>query len=213
MSLKRSIILFAFVVVVALAQNPIATDSPYQVRYASNLNLGESQINITNTGASASTTGFPAGPEGPNLCVNVYTFSPDEQLVACCSCVVSPNALVNLGVNRDLIINTLTPAHPTSVVVKLLATSGTGTCNPATAGTGSSVPTTGLSAWGTTLHVISQPGQNLSVAMTETRFTPATLSGIELARMTALCGFIQANGSGFGICNSCRNGGLGTAAQ
>src|SRR5690349_16106947 len=144
MSLKRSIILLAFPVVMALAQNPVATDSSYQVRYASNLNLGESQINITNTGASASTTGFPAGPEAPNLCVNVYTFSPDEQLVACCSCVVSPNALVNLGVNRDLIINTLTPAHPTSVVVKLLATSGTGTCNPATAGTGSSVPTTGL---------------------------------------------------------------------
>lgn len=190
-----------------VAQNPISGDSPFQVRYASNLNVGESLINITNTGGSASTTGFPNGPEGPNLCVNVYTFSPDEQLVSCCACLVTPNALVSLGVNRDLISNTLTPAHPSSVVVKLLATSGVGTCNAAVAGSGSSVPTVGMAAWGTTLHSLAASG---TFALTETAFTPATLSSAELSRITSLCGFIQANGSGFGICSSCRVGGLGT---
>ena len=182
---------------VAFAQNPITADSPFQVKYAANLAAGESVINISNTGAT-----------GGNICVNVYAFSPDEQEVSCCSCTVTPNALVNLGVNRDLISNTLTPAHPTSVVVKLLATSG-GSCNAATAGSGASALAPGMVAWGTTLHAAPAGG----FALTETAFTPGTLSAAELARITSLCGFIQANGSGFGICGSCRLGGLGTSAQ
>ena len=183
---------------VAFAQNPIAADSPFQVRYASNLAIGDSVINMTNTGAT-----------GGNICVNVYTFSPDEQEVSCCSCNVTPNALVSLSVNRDLISNTLTPAHPTSVVVKLLATAG-GSCNAATAGSGASALAPGMAAWGTTLHATPTVG---TFAVTETAFTPGTLSAGELARITSLCGFIQANGSGFGICASCRLGGLGTSAQ
>src|SRR5579863_5258515 len=181
---------------VAFAQNPVSADAPFQVRYASNLALGDSVINITNTGAT-----------GGNICVSVYTFSPDEQEVSCCSCSVTPNALVSLSVNRDLISNTLTPAHPTSVVVKLLATSG-GSCNAATAGSGASALAPGMAAWGTTLHALGG-----GLALTETAFTPGTLSGAELARITSLCGFIQANGSGFGICGSCKLGGLGTSAQ
>jgi len=191
---------------VAFAQNPVSADAPFQVRYASNLALGDSVINITNTGAT-----------GGNICVSVYTFSPDEQEVSCCSCSVTPNALVSLSVNRDLISNTLTPAHPTSVVVKLLATSG-GSCNAATAGSGSSALAPGMAAWGTTLHadLVASGVADLTavpVSLTETAFTPATLSPAEEARITSLCGFIQANGSGFGICRSCRLGGLGTVAQ
>jgi hypothetical protein len=188
---------------VAFAQNPISSDAPFQVRYASNLNVGDSVINITNTGATAT------GATSSNLCVNVYAFSPDEQLVSCCSCTVTPNALVSLSAKNDLISNTLTPAVPTSIVVKLVATSG-GSCNAATAGSGTSALATGLAAWGTTLHATPTAG---AYAVTETAFTPATLSGAELGRITALCGFIQSNGSGFGICRSCRFGGLGAVAQ
>jgi hypothetical protein len=39
------------------------------------------------------------------------------------------------------------------------------------------------------------------------------LSAADLARMVGYCGFIQANGSGFGICRSCRKGGLGAIKQ
>jgi hypothetical protein len=183
-----------------LAQNPITADSPFQVKYASNLNLGDSVINVTNTGANA----------GNNICLNVYTFSPDEQEVSCCSCTVTPNALQALSVKNDLVSNTLTPAVPTSVVVKLVATSG-GSCNAATAGTGASTLAPGLAAWGTTLHASAAVAGG--VALTETAFTPATLSNAELTRITQLCGFIQSNGSGFGICRSCRLGGLGAVAQ
>jgi hypothetical protein len=39
------------------------------------------------------------------------------------------------------------------------------------------------------------------------------LSEAEYERLTGLCGFIQTNGSGFGICRSCRFGGLAAVEQ
>ncbi len=180
----------------------------YQVRYAANLNIGDSVIDLTNTGAS-STVATPT--QNGNLCVNAYIFSPDEQLVSCCACLVTPDALLSLSVNNDLLSNTLTPGSPTSVVVKLLATNGGSTassCNAGTAGTGTSSLANGLSAWGTTLHA-SPNGYSTA----ETPFVSATLSTVELTRITTLCGLIEADGSGYGICKSCRLGGQGASKQ
>jgi hypothetical protein len=190
-------------------------DTPYQVRYASNLSIGDSVVNITNSGAS-STVGYPV--QNGNLCANVYTYSPDEQLVSCCSCYVTPNALMSLSTKLDLISNTLTPLVPSSVVIKVVGTkaSSSSNCNASTVGQpGGSELATGLAAWGTTLHLLPAVGSTASgtYALTETAFTPGTLSSAELFRMTALCGFIQANGSGYGICKSCRVGGLGAAKK
>jgi hypothetical protein len=71
------------------------------------------------------------------LCVNVFTFDPQEEEVACCACLVTPNALVSLSAKNNLINNVLTPPIPTSIVIKLFAsTPGTATggvfsvCNP-----------------------------------------------------------------------------------
>ena len=175
---------------------------PFEVRYTSNLNIGDSVINITNAG----TTNIAGALT--NICANIYAFSPDEQLISCCACTVTPNALASLSANSDLVSNTLTPAHPTSIVVKILATAGT-TCNAANPSIGNLAA--GLRAWGTTLH--AAPTSPVTFAVTETAFSAATLSAAELARITSLCGFIQANGSGFGICKSCRLGGLGAVAQ
>ncbi len=173
----------------------------FQVRYASNLNIGDSFVNITNAGTQG---GFdPAG----RICANVYVFSPDEQLVACCSCLVTPNGLVSLSARNDLISNTLTPAVPSSIVVKLLATTPNGgTCNSTatTATAGKLAP--GMRAWGSTLHAL--PGSPATYGGTETAFSPAVLSTSELAKLTSECGFINTDGSGFGICRSCREGGL-----
>jgi hypothetical protein len=202
---------------------PNPADS-FQVRYFSNLNLGDSVINITNSGARGAA--LPAGTSSATtgaICVNVYAFSPDEQMVSCCSCPVTPNGLVSLSVKEDLTSNTLTPAVPTSVVVKLVASipqsGGAGCASSATSVSQlTAIPlpgqlVSGLHAWGTTVHV--NPAGAPTV--TETAFMPATLSTYqprgfdvgELARLTNLCTFINATGSGFGICRSCRLGGLG----
>ena len=174
----------------------------FQVNYISNLNLGDSFVILTNTGTQGT---VPVG----NICVNVYAFDPAEELVACCSCLVTPNGLDSLSAQSDLIDNTLTPARPTSIVVKLVASSPIGgLCDPST-------PTfenlaSGMRAWGTTLHPVASSSVP---AITENPFTDSTLSDAELQHLTQFCGFIQANGSGFGLCNSCRVGGLGGARR
>jgi hypothetical protein len=211
----RNVVLVALVLaMVAFAQNPITADSPFQVSYAANLQFGESYINITNSGANgAPLLGPGLGGAAGNICVNVYAFSPDEQEIACCSCLVTPDGLVNLGVNRDLTSRTLTGVIPTSVVVKLVATlagtGGTGTsCTNSAAMVTSATQANGLVAWQTTLHATPVAG---TYATTEHTFTPATLSSGELASIGGRCASIIGNGSGFGICFSCRAGGLGAS--
>lgn len=188
----------------AFAQDSITADSPIQVRYAANLNIGDSVVNITNTGAT-----------GGNICVNVYTFAPDEQLISCCTCSVTPDGLVSLSVRNSLISNTLTPMTESAVVIKLVATN-TGTCNAATPG--ELVP--GLAAWGTTIHALPvTPGSPATTyGVTETAFTPATAvvgepSVTDVSRIAALCAFIETDGSGYGICKGCGTGGLGATVQ
>ena len=197
---------------------PTSSDSSgyFQVRYVSNLTAGESFINVTNNGASSTAANLDGGQQNGSLCVNAYSFSPDEQLISCCSCLVTPNGLVSFAVSRDLTSNPLTPIVPDSVVVKLLSSTPDvgGTCNPASVGkTDTNLLTDGLLAWGTTLHrlVVGPGGTFLGVA--ETRFANGRLSRTELQRMTSLCGFIRANGSGYGLCKNCRFGGLGAEAK
>ena len=179
----------------ALAQ--VAPPDAFQVRYAANLAAGDSVVNLTNAGT---VDGFdPLG----DICANVYVFAEDQQLIACCTCPLTPNHLKTLSVQKDLISNTLTPGVPIGVTVALLATQPAGACNATNPGP--LVP--GLRAWGTTLH--AAPGGGFAV--TETEFSPAGLSGTELQKLTTYCGFIIANGSGFGICGSCRQGAAGAA--
>jgi len=125
---------------------------------------------------------------------------------------------MSLSTKADLISNTLTPLVPTSVVIKIVGTKGTAAnmCNASLAGQPNGYDITpGLAAWGTTIHLLPAVGSTASgtYGVTESAFTPATLSSAELFRMTALCGFIQANGSGYGICKSCRSGGLGAGKK
>ena len=214
MKLLTFITVAMLVSVAAFAQNPITADSPYQVRYASNLGVGDSFVNISNTGANGAgvASGTAATVTG-SLCANVYVYAPDEEIVSCCSCPVTPNGLVSLSAQRDLISNPLTRGTPTSIVIKLVATAPVGgSCANSAGAIASATPVQGMVAWGTTLHANSSAPAG-TYGVTETAFTPAALSAGEIARLQNNCGFILAQGSGFGICNSCRLGGLGASAQ
>jgi hypothetical protein len=198
------------------AAGPVSADAPFQVGYAGNLQVGESFIAISNSGANGAPVLGPGfGTAAGNICVNVYAFSPDEQLISCCSCLVTPNGLVSLGVGSDLTSRTLTGVIPTSVVIKVvgsLAGAGGSSTNcsnsAATVTTATLVP--GTLAWGTTLHSF---GTDAGYSVTETPFVPATLSTGELASIGGRCAAILANGSGFGVCSSCRAGALGAGRQ
>jgi hypothetical protein len=204
----------------ALAFTPAGAPT-FLIRYSSNLNIGDSFIDITNTGASATTVLANQNPAQNNidgsLCVNIYMFAADEQEVACCSCLVTPNALWSASVKTALLNSVLTPSFPNEVVIKLISTvpavgaGVTQTCDPASVNQVN--VKNGLLAWGTSLHGLpTATGPNFQLA--ETPFLSATLSSAEVARDVQECQFIQILGSGqFGMCKGCSNVGLGAAQQ
>lgn len=181
--------LFVLLPVGVLAQQDI---SPYKIRYFANLPTGDSQIYLTNSGAS-STIPFP---QDGNLCVHAYAFSPAQNMFACCSCSVPPDSLYFWSIRRDFNQSATSPGPGgyTAMTIKLYATSpsstrlgsqGPDTCNAANPG----VPSAGLIAWGTTL----QPGVagSSSSTSTETFFASASLSSAELTKLTSQCGNLQ----------------------
>jgi hypothetical protein len=184
----------------AFAQTNIFQDGPFQIGYAANLNIGDSVINISDDGVNG---GFYTGKAAGSLCVNVYTFDASEEEISCCYCLVTPNGLNSLSAKSDLINNTLTPAVPQSIIIKLVATSGaTGKCNPAAP----LVPTNGLLAWGTTLEPAGSPS---TYGVVPVPFLNGNLGAGEQADLANVCAFVQSEGTGFGVCNSCALGALG----
>ncbi|HUI81918.1 MAG TPA: hypothetical protein VLY24_28550 [Bryobacteraceae bacterium] len=170
------------------------------IGYAANLTVGDSIINLTNVSVGQS------GGSDPEICANVYVFAEDQQLIACCTCQLTPNHLQTLSAQKDLISNTLTPGVPLGITTLLVASEGnSGTCDASKPGT----LLDGLRAWGTTLH--AAPGG--AYAVTETPFSIVSFNPTEVARMQQLCGFIEANGSAYGICNSCKTGAAGAQKQ
>jgi len=209
---------------VAFGQAFAPEDGAVQVGYAANLNIGDSVLNLSNDGATGGVFGLvPAPGNEGNICANIYVFDPQEEEIGCCACLVTPNGLNSLSVKSDLISNNLTPAVPTSVTIMLLnsAPINSGTvaapvfnqCNPATTITGLN-GRSGILAWGTTLEPSSTPGTYFAVSVKYLESSARALgAGTELTGLSSLCNFIQANGTGFGICKSCRLGALGGAKQ
>ena len=220
MNIRNFAFVAAFSAVAAFGQVGSFGDSAFQIKYVSNLAIGDSVINFSNAGTSSDTAFVtPGGAQNGDVCANVYAYSPDEQLVSCCSCNVTPNALNSLSAKNDLASNTLTPIIPSALVIKLLVTAGGTSCtasSAATAGDATHPLLAGLLAWGTTIHALPVTAGTpaTTYGVTETAFsTPISLSDAELTRMTQLCAFIRANGSGYGICKSCKVGGLGAATK
>jgi hypothetical protein len=169
-----------------------------QVSYSANLKAGDSYIDLTSVGYNTS------GPVADtDICANVYVFDDAQELIACCTCPLTLNHLKTLSALNDLVSNTLTPGVPADITTMLVASSGT--CNASNPG-----PLVGgLRAWSTTLHA-APSGQYV---VTEVPFSDVPWSATEHAKLTTTCGFVQANGSGYGICNSCVQGAAGAKKQ
>jgi hypothetical protein len=191
----------AFAQVTATAP-ALGYEDSYQVNYVSNLPTG-TFVNFTNAGVHGGLS--PAG----DICINVYTYDPDEQPRNCCSCRLTPNATKSLT-GADLVGNPLFPGTPTpSLVIKIVATLPTGAATATAPNTGcnaANVPgangaaggfASGARAWATHWHVSPFPFG------TETEFSRAPLSGNELSKLTSVCSFIQTFGSTHGVCPSC----------
>ena len=218
----RNVLLAALVcitmAVFAQAQTPpqAVLDGQFLVGYATNFTAGESWINMINTGANGDLALGPSlGGAAGNICVNVYAFDPNEEMVACCSCLITPNQVVNFGINANLLGHVETPAVPSSVTIKLVNTlAGDGTKSSCTnsayyAGTTTFPLANGLVAYGTTPQQLGTGAYNI----VEHMFIPSTLvatgTNAELASLTGRCGSIIGNASGYGTCKTCTPGALG----
>jgi len=219
----RNVLLAALVcITMAVFAQAQTLDGFFQVSYAANPAAGESIINMINDGANGAPLLGPGfGGAAGNTCVNVYAFDPGEELIACCSCLLTPDQVVNLGVNANLTIKTQTGVVPSSVAIKLLNTlAGDGTKTSCTnsaalAGqvVGAAIPfpiVPGLVAYGTTPQQLTGTGV---YNMVEHPFIPAVLSGDERASIVGRCASLIGNASSYGICLQCRSGALGAGKQ
>lgn len=211
MHLRNVVLAILVVATVAFAQ--VQLDSPYQVRYATNYSVVDSTINIINDGANGNVN--PYGPSfggtgNGSMCVNVYAFDPQEELLSCCSCIITPDQVVTLSV-QAIMANLLTPEKPTSVTIKLVGSNGgsatfaPANCTNEAAQVGVTTGHTsagGYVAFGTTAHAAGSG----ALQLTETPFIPAVLSASELTSLTTRCSSIIGNGSKYGQCPNCTAG-------
>jgi len=195
--------LFALVLVTytcsaGVAQTVPGAASDSEPALAADIKVGDARIEIGTSNAD-STARTPAQNE--NVCANVYTFSPDEQLIACCACRITREGVVSLSLRADLIGSIPADAVPTSVIMRVVSATGT-TCNAARAAT-STAQGDELVAWLTPIQGNSPSALSLQ---TRAAFSNTTLKAAELSQMTSACRSIQENGNSFGICRSCRIG-------
>ncbi len=206
-----------------LNDNTGLNSDAFQINYASNLQLGDAVVNVTNAGTSAgAAVPVPFGNTVGDICANIYVFDPDQEMAACCTCLVSPNSLhswpVGFGTSA-LLAGVGGGNQHHSVTIKLLATNPTGgtTCDPALgyrdAAAHTALPANGynlapgMAAWATHSH----PTNTSTVAITETQFVNKTLSAGELGKLTQECSAIVTQQSS-AFCSGCGLGGLAVPA-
>jgi hypothetical protein len=188
----------ALVLVAAMVLTTIAaaqTLDVYWVNYFTNRNnpTGADQfVNIINPGLQGSPLQTTAPAEG-TLCANIYVFDAVQEMIECCACPITANALLSLSVNSSLTANPLTSVAPATGVIKLVSTLPNGTaCDPTHAGT----LTPDLRSWGTHLQ---QPTAG-NFASTEGFFQDAPLGATEAAFLPQACLFAQYLGTGKAVC-------------
>ena len=194
----------------------------YDIGYYTNANMGfpDAQLHITNPGSTGGYgSGDPTTVAGGDLCANVYVFTPDQQMVECCSCKITPNGMQGFSLAVDLTSNPLTSTVPHSGAIKVVSSFGGGHRGaglPPAIDTDSSKPfcdagsnywpSGRLESWITHVRPL---GAALGAAftVTEINFQDAQLSYSELQKLEQQCYAISANpsrgglGSGAGTCN------------
>jgi hypothetical protein len=201
---------------------------PYMIGFYTGANEGlpDAQMHIVNPGSSG---GYGSGNEDPNstphqgdLCANTYVFTSDEQMIACCSCKVSPNGMQGFSLATDLVNNPATGITPHAGAIKVISSRGGGHPGglpdpPSSAAATSDDsgnacdagswyhPSGQLQTWITHVHPLGA-AFGAADAVTEVPYLSAPLSDSEYEKVVQQCFALEAPagkggvGSGAGLC-------------
>lgn len=169
----------------------------YMIGYFSN-NPGpggpaDQQIRLVNFGATGTPLTSPVG----DVCANVYVFDANQEMVSCCSCRITPNALLTLSVANGLTNNPVTSVVPINGDVKILSTSAEGStpCSPLSQNGGFLNSTAGFNT-----HLQVSGGTAGGMYLTETKIIPSTISYAEYTFLLQACQYARYLGSNKGVC-------------
>src|SRR5574337_806464 len=130
--MKKLLVIVAGMIMAAIPT--LAQTSPSMVDYFSN-NPGpggaaDQQIRLVNFGAAGTPLTSPTG----DVCANIYVFDANQEMVACCSCRITPNGVISLSVANGLTNNPVTSVVPVNGDVKIVSTAAAGStpCDPLT---------------------------------------------------------------------------------
>jgi hypothetical protein len=192
--MKRPLIVIGLILLMSPAVLFAETPQTYLLsHYANNAGPGsavDQVVRLVNVGSGGTPMTSPAG----DICTNIYVFDNNQEMVACCSCRLTPNELASASVAQQLTNNPLTSVVPAAGVVKILPiTAGSASCSPIApfASSDASLVT------GYATHVqVSGP----ATYITETSIPVAVLGSDEAAFLNNACLFIQYLGSRKGTC-------------
>jgi len=160
-------------------------------RYSNNagpgttMDPGLSLINVARGGS-------PVTSAVGDVCANIYVFDANQEMISCCYCRLTPNALATASVGNELTNNPLTSVIPNAGVIKILPTAaGAAVCNPAAR----SAPSDASLVMGFATHLETSTAATF---ITETNIPIAPLGSDEAAFLPNACLFVTYLGSGYG---------------
>ncbi|MGA9529936.1 MAG: Ig-like domain-containing protein [Terriglobales bacterium] len=150
-------------------------------------------VYLTNPGVTAGSSA--AG----KLCAMIYVFDQNQEMNECCGCSVSDSGFRALSLLHDLTSDPLTGIPPAAGAILMVPSNIQQ--NPQCSASSLS-PNGVILGWETNVQGVPSG----SPQITETSFSSASLSSATAANLAAMCGFIQSQGGGQGIC-TCGKGG------
>ena len=166
---------------------------------------GDALVHIVNAG------NFTNPALNGDICANIYVFNDVQEMQECCSCDLSPNALLTLSTINNFTSNPLISSESLEAgVIKIVGVppQSVGPGETSICPTSETFPTPeeGLHAW--TNHTESMasnqagftPPFGFVTSTSVEEFRHSELDAGELSTLYSECAFINAHGSGHGIC-------------
>ncbi len=182
---------YRLLLLLAVLAGTAAAQSFLPLRYDNNVGHGgtlEQLVRIINVGKLGTPVTSPTG----DVCANIYVFDAKQEMIACCSCRITPDGIASASVGNQLTSNPLTSTVPVSGVIEILPIpAGPQPCSPISP---FSTPDASLVNV-TTTHI---EVANSLAFITETEARPAPASSQQISFLNNACLFVQFLGNTVG---------------